>query len=254
MNASSSGRRLSNTGCLRDDYLDEGTIDAMRSLLYETTRFVDIYKAYNLVAEHRKLDADERNDQKYYQKLADVFTPLLKLISSEYCNAIAYDALQVHGGTGFMKDFPIERIYRDARITSIYEGTSQLQVVAAIRGVTSGAYLKAIRDYEARPVMPDVAYLKDELVAMTEVYEEATAMVDAFGSSEATDFHARRLVEMAGNIIMGYLLLHDSLRDEEFTKPAALFIARANAANAQSFAFIKNFDLKDLGHYKVFIP
>lgn len=229
-------------------------IDAMRSLLYETTRFVDIYKAYNLVAEHRKLDADERNDQKYYQKLADVFTPLLKLISSEYCNAIAYDALQVHGGTGFMKDFPIERIYRDARITSIYEGTSQLQVVAAIRGVTSGAYLKAIRDYEARPVMPDVAYLKDELVAMTAVYEEATAMVDAFGSSEATDFHARRLVEMAGNIIMGYLLLHDSLRDEEFTKPAGLFIARANAANAQSFAFIKNFDLKDLGHYKVFIP
>jgi len=229
-------------------------IDAIRALLYETTRFVDIYKAYNTLAEHRKLDADERNDQKYYQKLSDIFTPLLKLISSEYCNQIAYDALQVHGGTGFMKDFPIERIYRDARITSIYEGTSQLQVVAAIRGVTSGAYLKAMRDYEARPVMPDVSHLKEELIALTAGYEEAVTLVEAFGSIEATDFHARRLVEMAGNIIMGYLLLHDSLRDEEFRKPAGLFIARANAANAQSFAFIKNFDLRDLGHYKVFIP
>jgi 3-(methylthio)propanoyl-CoA dehydrogenase len=115
---------------------------AMRSLLYETARYVDIYKAYAFAGHDRKLEAEERQEQKKYQRLADVFTPLLKLVSSEYSNQIAYDAVQIHGGAGFMKDFPVERLYRDARITTIYEGTSQLQVVAAIRGVTTGVYLR----------------------------------------------------------------------------------------------------------------
>ncbi|MDN5330316.1 MAG: hypothetical protein PWP35_2103 [Bacteroidales bacterium] len=229
-------------------------IDAMRALLYETTRFVDVYKAYNLVAEHRKLDTDERNEQKNYQKLADMYTPLLKLTASEYCNQIAYDALQVHGGTGFMKDFPIERIYRDARITSIYEGTSQLQVVAAIRGVTTGVYLKAMHDYEARPVMPEMEYLKTILMDMTKEYEEAVRWVEATNNAELLDFHARRLVEMAANIIMGYLLLIDAQQNNEFTKSAEIFITRAQAENKQKWVFIRNFDLKQMGNYKVFIP
>ncbi|MFQ3579304.1 MAG: acyl-CoA dehydrogenase family protein, partial [Bacteroidales bacterium] len=119
---------------------------AVRSLLYETARFVDIYKAYELIAKERTLTKEERTEAKYYTKLADIFTPLVKLFSSEYCNQISYDAIQVHGGTGYMKDFPIERIYRDARITSIYEGTSQLQVVAAIRGVGTGGFLSKIKE------------------------------------------------------------------------------------------------------------
>jgi 3-(methylthio)propanoyl-CoA dehydrogenase len=185
--------------------------------LYETARFVDIYKNYHAISEERKLDADERNEQKKYQRLADVFTPLLKLIASEYSNQIAYDALQVHGGAGFMKDFPIERIYRDARITSIYEGTSQLQVVAAIRGVTSGAYLNHIREaYQSATYAPEMEYLKTWLTEMTDEFEKCTAHVAAAGSTELMDFHARRLVEMAGNIIMGYLLLNDSLRDHSY--------------------------------------
>jgi alkylation response protein AidB-like acyl-CoA dehydrogenase len=110
----------------------KGKLFAIRSLLYETSRYIDIYKSYQKIAEERSLDPEERKEMKKYQKLADVFTPLLKMVSSEYCNEIAYDAIQVHGGTGYMKDFPVERLYRDARITSIYEGTSQLQVVAAI--------------------------------------------------------------------------------------------------------------------------
>lgn len=226
-------------------------IDGARSLLYETARFVDVYKSYGIVAEHRKLDSEERNDQKNYQKLADMFTPLLKLISSEYSNEIAYDALQVHGGTGFMKDFPIERIYRDARITSIYEGTSQLQVVAAIRGVVSGIYLKAIADYEAIQLHHDFDYLKKTLVAMTSQYEEVVKRVEDVKDGELLDFHARRLVEMAGNIIIGYLLLIDANRNEEFRKSASIFINRGLADNQKKAAYIMNFDPKELSDFKI---
>ncbi len=123
-------------------------IDAMRTLLYETARAVDIYKGYTALTEKRPLKKEEIQEQKKYSRLADILTPMQKLINSEYCNQIAYDSLQIHGGSGYMKDFPIERIYRDARITNIYEGTSQLQVVAALRGVGNQAYLKQVREYE----------------------------------------------------------------------------------------------------------
>lgn len=205
-------------------------IDAMRSLLYETARFVDINKSYNIAAEKRKLEPNERNEQKYYQKMADMYTPLLKLISSEYCNQIVYDALQIHGGPGFMKDFPVERLYRDARITSIYEGTSQLQVVAAIRGVTTGFYLKAIQDYDSQIIIPE-EYLKKSLQLMTQQYKETVDKVNTEKDSEIVEFHSRRLVEMAGNIILGYLLLLDSQRNPEFLKSARIFIENAKSEN-----------------------
>ncbi|HBZ67412.1 MAG TPA: acyl-CoA dehydrogenase [Bacteroidales bacterium] len=224
--------------------------DAIRSLLYETARFVDVYKAYNIIAETRKLDADERNEAKSYQKLADVFTPLLKLFSSEYCNQIAYDSLQIHGGTGFMKDFPIERIYRDARITTIYEGTSQLQVVAAIRGVTSGLLLKVLRDYAGRNVHPEQEPLRRVLISMTDRYEQAVSFIEEFKDGEYTDFHARRLVELAGNIVMGYLLLDDCQRDDSFERTANIFITKVNAENLQHENYIKTFNPKELGEFK----
>jgi 3-(methylthio)propanoyl-CoA dehydrogenase len=226
-------------------------IRAQRTLLYETARFVDIYKVYNSISEERKLEADERNEQKKYQRLADVFTPLLKLIASEYSNEIAYDALQVHGGAGFMKDFPVERIYRDARITSIYEGTSQLQVVAAIRGVTSGTYLGYIRDtYEKIAVRPELEYLKPGLKEMTDEFESCVKLVTGSGDNEYLDFHSRRLVEMAGNIIMGYLLLQDAETDDTYLPSAVIFIGKARAQNSEKCNYIRNFELKDLGSYK----
>lgn len=225
---------------------------AIRSLLYETCRFVDMYKVYQSVSHERKLEPDERDESKKYQKLADVYTPLLKLFSSEYCNQIAYDALQVHGGAGFMKDFPVERIYRDARITTIYEGTSQLQVVAAIRGVTSGVYLNHIRQvYETERVSPEMEYLKKMLIDMTDDYEAACNKVNEFNDTEYVDFHARRLVEMAGNIIMGYLLLTDSLRNDEYLQSAEIFTKRAFAQNKERFDYISKFEVKDLGVFKV---
>ncbi len=225
-------------------------IDAMRSLLYETARFVDVNKSYNIVAARRKLEPNERNDQKYYQKMADIYTPLLKLISSEYCNQIVYDAIQVHGGTGYMKDFPVERLYRDARITSIYEGTSQLQVVAAIRGVTTGVYLKAMQDYDAQITVPEQEYLKRSLQVMTRQFEETVNKVIAKNDTEMIEFHSRRLVEMAGNIIMGYLLLIDSQREPDFLKSAQIFIENVKSENQGMHEYIMNFDERQLSSFK----
>ena len=223
---------------------------AIRTLLYETARYVDIYKNYAYAAESRELESEERKESKRFQRLADMFTPLLKLVSSEYCNQIAYDSLQIHGGAGFMKDFPIERIYRDARITTIYEGTSQLQVVAAIRGVTAGGFLNRIREYEEVRVNPEMEYLKKYLIEMTNEYEKVTKWVIEQEDNEFIDFHARRMVEMAGNIIMGYLLLHDSLREDEFAKSAEIFIKQGKSENAQKADYITSSETKDLGVFR----
>lgn len=226
-------------------------LQASRALLYETARFVDIYKAYSNHSEHRKLEKEERDEMKYYQRLADVYTPLIKLMASEYCNQIAYDAIQIHGGTGFMKDFPVERLYRDARITSIYEGTSQLQVVAAIRGVTTGVYLSKIREYENLRVSPDQEMLKKRLIEMTSEYELAIQKAQKSEEGEYLDFHARRLVEMAAHIIMGYLLLLDSERDPAYRDSARIFIQRALSWNRERMLFIHQFEPNDLGLYKM---
>jgi 3-(methylthio)propanoyl-CoA dehydrogenase len=226
-------------------------IDAMRTLLYETARYVDIYKAYNFASRDRKLEAEERQEAKAYQKLADIFTPLLKLYSSEGCNQIAYDAIQIFGGTGYMKDFPIERIYRDARITSIYEGTSQLQVVAAIRGVGNGAYLAAMQERAQLSVKSELEYLKHSLEKMTEQYAKTVEKVQEFNDNEYLDFHARRLVEMAGNVLIGYLLLYDANRSDVYAKSADIFIRKGRAENISAVSFINNCHPKDVNDFKI---
>ncbi len=224
-------------------------IDALRSLLYETTRFVDISKVYEEVKQERSLEREERMEMKYYIKLAHVFTPLIKLVASEASNTIAYDSLQIHGGTGFMKDFPIERLYRDARITSIYEGTSQLQAVAAIKGVTTGVYLEKIREYENEVVGNDI--LNKKLQDMTAKYEIITQKVIDIDYPDYLDFHTRRLVEMAGNIIMGYLLVLDSQRDEKFTRSAKIFIDLVSSENMEKYDYMDNFEVESIELYKL---
>ncbi len=225
-------------------------LDASRTLLYETARFVDIYKTYQHISEERALTREERDEMKRYQKLADIFTPLAKGMSSEYSNQLAYDAVQIHGGSGFMKDYPVERIYRDARITSIYEGTTQLQVVAAIRGITTGAFLARIREYEAERVSPKLEYLKRSLIILTDEFEQAVKKVVATDDNEFIDFHARRLVEMAGHIIMSYLLLLDSNRDEMFLRSAKNYITYAKAQVKAHAEQIRVSELSDIGSYK----
>lgn len=225
-------------------------LDASRTLLYETARFVDIYKTYQHISKERTLEKEERDEMKFYQKLADIFTPLVKGMSSEFSNEIAYDAVQIHGGSGFMKDYPVERIYRDARITSIYEGTTQLQVVAAIRGVTTGGYLERIRYYESQKVSPKLEYLKRSLIILTDEYEQAVKKVTSADDNEFVDFHARRLVEMAGHIIMSYLLLNDSNRDELFLRSTLNYITFAKTQVKAHAEFIRVSELSDLGNYK----
>jgi alkylation response protein AidB-like acyl-CoA dehydrogenase len=225
-------------------------LDGARSLLYETARFVDIYKAYAHIADERTLEKEERNEMKKYQKLADIYTPLVKGLSSEICNELAYDSLQIHGGSGFMKDYPIERIYRDARITSIYEGTTQLQVVAAIRGVTAGGYLKQIREYETTELKPELHTYRRILIQMTEEFEEAVEKVNSIGDTEFVDFHARRLVEMAGNIVMGYLLVLDTNRDSKYWKSLEVFLKVGRAENKANAEIIRYSNINDLGRFK----
>ncbi len=225
--------------------------DAIRCLLYETARHVDMYKAYANVQEHRALTPEEKLDNKKYQKSSDVMTPLTKLFSSEYCNQIAYDGLQIHGGTGFMKDFAIERIYRDARITSIYEGTSQLQVIAAIKGVVNGQYLLMIREYEQTPVKPEFEFQQKLLVKMTQQFEKVFNRINEQKDSEYLDFHARRLVEMAGNIICGYLLVIDANRNDILKRSAEIFIRKVRAENIAKTSFINNCEVRDISSYKV---
>lgn len=225
--------------------------DGIRTLLYETARYVDVYKSYTFIQEDRKLEPEERNDYKMHLRYADVLTPLLKLFASEYCNQIASDALQIHGGAGYMKDFPVERLFRDARITNIYEGTSQLQVVAAIRGIGNGAYLSLLREYQQAEVDPEFEHLKDHLVELTDELESVAKLVMDHKNNEYLDFHARRLVEMAGNIVISYLLLQDTHRDMKYRKSADIFIRMAISENNAKAEFIRHFEEKDMGSYKI---
>ena len=228
-------------------------LDATRALLYETARFVDVYKAYEGIEATRKLTPEEKTDFKEYQKLADAFTPILKMFSSEYANQNAYDSIQVHGGSGFMKDYACERIYRDARILTIYEGTSQLQTVAAIRHVTTGTYLKQIRHYESLPINPEFDSIRKRLITMTNLLEHSVERVNEAKSQEYIDFHARRLVEMAGHIVMSYLLIIDATRDKEdlFRKSAFIYNKFAEVEVRKHATFIKTFDVEGVDLYKV---
>jgi alkylation response protein AidB-like acyl-CoA dehydrogenase len=225
-------------------------LDASRTLLYETARFVDLYKTYEQISEGRKLENIERSEMKDAQRVADMFTPLAKGITSEYCNQNAYDAVQIHGGSGFMKDYPVERIYRDARITTIYEGTTQLQVVAAIRGVTTGGYLKQIRVYEKAELKPELERFRRILISLTQDYEEAVDKVVASGDDEFIELHARRMVEMAGYIIMSYLLVLDTNRDSSHLRSAQVFNKMAKGEVKARAEFIRASSVEDIGLYK----
>ena len=225
-------------------------LDASRSLLYECSRFVDMYKIYEDIANERSLTPEEKAEMKHYSKLADALTPMAKGMGSEYCNQNAYDCIQIHGGSGFMKDYACERLYRDARITSIYEGTTQLQVVAAIRHVTTGTYKSLIDSYAAVEVRPELQGLKDNLAAMTEQMVKAVEAVTAVGDTHYTDFMARRMVEMCGCIVMGYLLVLDANRSESFTASATVYNKLAQAEVAKHADFIDNFKPEQLSFYK----
>ena len=224
-------------------------LDATRALLYACSRFVDIYKAYDDIAKERKLTVEEKKEAKVYSRLADAFTPMAKGMSSEFCNQNAYDCIQIHGGSGFMKDYACERIYRDARITSIYEGTTQLQVVAAIRHVTTGTYLNWINEQAAKECKPEDQAVKNSLAFMTQQYAAAVESVMGVEDTRYHDFMARRLVEMAGYIVMGYLLLDDATRNDDFRRSLNVFVNLGKAECAKHAEFIEAFKPDQLAFY-----
>ena len=225
--------------------------DAIRTLLYETARQVDMYKSLDAISRERKLAVEEKQLLKAHLRLADALTPMLKLFASEYANQITYDCIQVHGGSGFMKDYACERMYRDARILTIYEGTSQLQVVAAIKGVTSGIYAARIKEYEAIEVSGELATMRQELIKMRERYESILEKAKELGTaSEAFDFVSRRLVEMAGYLIMTNLLVNDAARNDIFTRSARIMTALSKSEIEKAAVYIDNFNPDILEDYK----
>jgi len=229
----------------------KGKLDASRSLLYECARFVDMYKVYDDIAKERTLTPDERKEAKYYSRLADALTPLAKGMGSEYCNQNAYDCIQIHGGSGFMKDYACERLYRDARITSIYEGTTQLQVVAAIRHVTTGTYTNLINTYLDTEVKPELQSIKERIRVMADMYAKAVETVGKVEDQAYGDFMARRLVEMAGVSVMSCLLMLDAQRNDSFRRSAEVYLNLAQAEVTKHAEFINTFNPASVADYKV---
>ena len=227
-------------------------LQGARALLYETTRFVEIYKQYTHISHERSLEPEERQEMKLYNRLADGFTPLVKLFSSEYANQLAYDAVQIHGGSGFMKDYPCERLYRDARIMNIYEGTSQLQVVAAINAVTKGTFMEQIERYAAGEYAETMRPVVAKLRELTVKFSEMVARVEA-GDKECAgfkDFHARRLVETAGHIIISYLLARQAGESEEYAPSARIFSKLAEGKIAEAYTYVMNSPTEDVGLFR----
>ena len=222
---------------------------ASRAMLYETARFVDIYKQLTHISHDRSLEAEERQEMKFYNRLADGFTPLAKMFASEYANEVAYDSIQIHGGSGYMKDYACERLYRDARIMNIYEGTTQLQVVAAINHVTKGTYLEQIMRYEENERTEATKAMGEQLVELRKVYEQVVARVEAI-DKEANgykEFHSRRLVEIAGYIIMSHVMLRQAAECEaEYLNPTKIFVKYAAKKITEAAAYINASEASDV--------
>ena len=225
-------------------------LDASRAILYQTSRYVDIYKTLEDISRERKLTGDERKEMKKYSRLADAFTPLGKGMTSEFANQSAYDCVSVHGGSGFIMEYKAQRLLRDARIFSIYEGTTQLQVVAAIRYITNGTYLNIMKEMLAEEVSEAVKPLLDRIANCVDLYAEAVDKVKADNDQAEHDFLGRRLYNMTGDIILSLLLLKDATKDpEEFEKSANVFVRMAEEECVGSHAYVMNFKADELKNF-----
>lgn len=226
-------------------------LDAGRSLLYCCARYVDIYKALEDIARDSKLTPEERQEMKKYTRLADAFTPLAKGMNSEYANQNAYDAISIHGGSGFIMEYKCQRLFRDARIFSIYEGTTQLQVVAAIRYITNGTYLNIIKEMLESEVSDDLKALKAHVAKLADLYEAAINKVKEANDQAVHDFLARRLYNMTGDIVMSLLILDDATKSPElFAKSANVYVRMAEEEVLGHSAYIQNFQAEDLESFK----
>ena len=226
-------------------------LDAGRSLLYQTACYVDVYKALEDIQRDRKLEAEERQELKKFQRLADAFTPLAKGMNSEYANQNAYDAISIHGGSGFIMEYKSQRLFRDARIFSIYEGTTQLQVVAAIRYITNGTYLGIMKEMLEQEVSEELLPLKKRIEGMVAQYEAALNYVKEAQNQELQDFLARRLYDMTGDIIMSLLIIGDATKAPElFGKSAQVYVRMAEEDVMGKAIYVRHFTAEDLPSFR----
>jgi alkylation response protein AidB-like acyl-CoA dehydrogenase len=229
-------------------------VEAGRSLLYETARFVDLKEGLEEYSDkHPEEKGSIIEDKKKYAKLAGFFTPRVKAYATEMANKVAYDAIQIHGGTGFMREFNAERHYRDARITNIYEGTTQLQVVAAIGPVTSGIAQMILDEYDQAQYnhSPELlAKIREARKIFTEALDYAKTYE---GHEQFISYHSRRFVEMATDLIISYLLLRDGNHNERKQKVASVFIAKMPSRIKANRDFIMGDDGTLLKHYEAVI-
>ncbi len=230
-------------------------LDAGRSMLYQTARYVDLYKCLEDIQRDRKLTPEERTEMKQYSKLADAFTPIAKGMNSEYASQNAYDAISIHGGSGFIMEYKSQRLYRDARIFSIYEGTTQLQVVAAIRYITNGTYLQVMRDMLQREVSAEMRPLQERVAKMVDLYEQSVKYVNDANNQEMHDFLGRRLYDMTAEIIMVLLLIEDASRAEgdlkaRFSDSANVYTRMVEENVCAKAYYVMHFNEADLAAFR----
>lgn len=226
-------------------------LDAGRSLLYQTARYVDLYKALEDIGRDRKLTPEERQELKKWNRLADAFTPLAKGTNSEWANQNAYDAISIHGGSGFIMEYKSQRLFRDARIFSIYEGTTQLQVVAAIRYITNGTYLNIMKEMLQGEVSESLKPLQERVVKLVATYEACLDKVKAGANQDEHDFLGRRLYDMTADIVASLLILDDATRAPElFEKSANVFVRMAEEEVMGKAAYIQAFHADDLKNFE----
>jgi 3-(methylthio)propanoyl-CoA dehydrogenase len=203
------GGPIENLPAVRDIVIDmKIAVEESRALLYETCQVVDHEIGYEKILESDKYDKDKKKETKQKKRMikryASMLTPMSKYIASEMCNKVAYDSIQILGGSGFMRDYACERLYRDARITSIYEGTSQLLVVAAVRGVSNGTaaiYIAGLADFDYDASLQD---LLDILTEKSKTLDECVAFVKNKGI-DYMDLYGKNLVDIVVKLICGYL-------------------------------------------------
>jgi alkylation response protein AidB-like acyl-CoA dehydrogenase len=230
-------------------------LDAGRSMLYQTARYVDLYKCLEDIQRDRKLTPEERTEMKQYSKLADAFTPIAKGMNSEYASQNAYDAISIHGGSGFIMEYKSQRLYRDARIFSIYEGTTQLQVVAAIRYITNGTYLQVMRDMLQREVSAEMRPLQERVAKLVDLYEQSVKYVNDANNQEMHDFLGRRLYDMTAEIIMALLLIEDASRAEgdlkaRFSDSANVYTRMVEENVCAKAYYVMHFNEADLAAFR----
>ncbi len=234
--------------------LMKSNIEAARSLLYESAKIVDIKEGLeDLCEKHPEKTADLKEELKRYNRLAALFTPIVKAHASELANEVAYKAIQIHGGVGFTCEFEVERLYRDARITNIYEGTTQLQVVAAIGGVMGGVATDWMDFCESENDFSQVAQLFQHVREGRQKLEDAISHVKSKRDPAFQEFHAARLVCMATDTILSYLLCRDAGFADRKQKVAQVFLVEALQRLETNRAYILSDEDAVLAHHSAII-